>query len=165
MTFERKSHKKCSGMSKGSGAKENIIKSLTRLNNGDAGVTTDAALANLVNDSFLSPMKDFQPLTQKPTLDSNLSSESTLTVTAASKSVFKKLSAVNPTKDQGPDGIPGWLLKKNADLLTNPVQDILNTSYQEGCLPSAWKEVIPKQRPIFDITKHAPYPLLTFCLN
>ena len=54
---------KLSGMSKGSGAKENIIKSLTRLNNGDAGVTTDADLVNLVNDGFLSPMKDFQPLT------------------------------------------------------------------------------------------------------
>ena len=143
-------------MSKGSDAKENIIKSITRLNNGDAGVTTDAALANLVNDGFLSPMKDFQPLTQNHTLDSNLPSESTLIVTAAS--VFKKLSAINPTKTQGPDEIPGWLLKENADLLTNPVQDILNTSYKEGRLPSVWKEAnivpIPKKRPICDINKH-----------
>ena len=148
--------KKLSGMSKGPGAKENIIKSLTRLNNGDASVTTDAALANLVNDGFPSPMKDFQPLTQKHTVDSNLPSESTLIVTAAS--VFKKLSDINPTKAQGPDEIPGWLLKENADLLTNPVQDILNTSHKEGRLPSVWKEAnivpIPKKRPIFDINKH-----------
>ena len=148
--------KKLSGMSKGSGAKENIIESLTRLNNGDAGVTTDADLANLVNDAFFSPMKDFQPLTKKPTLDSNLSSESTLIVTAAS--VFKKPSAINPIKAQRPDGIPGWLLKEDADLLTNPVQDILNTSYKEDRLPSVWKEAniipIPKKRPIFDINKH-----------
>lgn len=143
-------------MSKASGAKENIIKSLKRLDNGDASETSDAALANLVNDGFLSPMKDFQPLTGKPTFDPNLPSESTLVVSAAS--VFEKLSAINPTKAQGPDGIPGWLLKENADLLADPVQDILNTSYQEGRLPSTWKEAdiipIPKQRPIFDINKH-----------
>ena len=72
--------------------------------------------------------------------------------------MFKKLSAINPTKAQGPDGIPGWLLKENADLLTNPVQDILNTSYKEGRFSSVWKEaniiLIPKKRPIFDINKH-----------
>ena len=38
------------------------------------------------------------------------------------------------------------------------LQDILNTSYKEGRLPSLWKEAniisIPKKRPIFDINKH-----------
>ena len=38
------------------------------------------------------------------------------------------------------------------------IQDILNTSYTEGRLPSVWKEAniipIPKKRPIFDINKH-----------
>ena len=33
--------------------------------------------------------------------------------------------------------IPGWLLKDNADLLTEPVTEILNTSYFENCLPSS----------------------------
>ena len=33
-------------------------------------------------------------------------------------SVRKKLCSVNPAKAQGPDSIPGWLLKENADLLT-----------------------------------------------
>ena len=33
-------------------------------------------------------------------------------------SVLKKLCSVNPAKAQGPDSIPGWLLKENADLLT-----------------------------------------------
>ena len=48
--------------------------------------------------------------------------------------------------------------KENADLLTIPICDIINCSYQEGQLPSAWKEAnvipVPKQRPIKDVNKH-----------
>lgn len=36
-------------------------------------------------------------------------------------SVLRKLSALNPTKAKGPDGIPAWLLKENADFLAGPV--------------------------------------------
>jgi hypothetical protein len=32
-------------------------------------------------------------------------------------SVDNKLSKLNRSKAQGPDGIPGWLLKENADVL------------------------------------------------
>ena len=67
-------------------------------------------------------------------------------------SVLQKLSTLNTTKAQGSDGIPGWLLKDNADLLTEPVTEILNISYFENCLPSSWKEAdvisVPKQTPI-----------------
>ena len=62
------------------------------------------------------------------------------------------------TKAQGPDGVPAWLLKENADLLMEPVTDILNCSYLEACLPPSWKEAdvvpIPKQKPIQDVNKH-----------
>ena len=73
-------------------------------------------------------------------------------------SAFKKLVSLNPSKAHGSDEIPGWLLKENADLLTIPICDIINCSYQEGRLPSAWKEAnvipVPKQRPIKDVNKH-----------
>lgn len=36
---------------------------------------------------------------------------------------------------KGPDSIPGLLLKENADLLTPPTMDILNTSFRESRLP------------------------------
>ena len=111
--------KKLSGISKASSAKNNI---------------TGTSLANCVNEGFLTPMKDFQPLTEQPTLEPVPLFESSLVVTSAK--VFKALfSAINPTKDQGPDGMPRWLLKENADLLADPIRDILNTSYREGCLP------------------------------
>ena len=36
---------------------------------------------------------------------------------------------------QGPDRIPGLVLKENADLLAPPTMDILNTSFRERRLP------------------------------
>ena len=73
-------------------------------------------------------------------------------------SIFRKLCSINPAKAQGPDGIPGWLLKENADLLAPSIMDIMNASLREGRLPLSWKEAdivpVPKQRPIQDINKH-----------
>ena len=69
-----------------------------------------------------------------------------------------KLSKLNPTKANGPDGIPGWLLKENADLFADPIKEILNSSYREGHLPQSWKFAdivpIPKQKPVKNVNKH-----------
>ena len=70
---------------------------------------------------------------------------------------YKKLSTLNSSKAQGPDNIPAWLLKENADLLANPVSDILNSSYRECNLPPSWKTAdivpIPKKNPPKDVNK------------
>ena len=83
-------------------------------------------------------------------------SENSLVVSV--KSVCKKLSKLNPFKANGPDNIPGWLLKEHADILAGPVSDILNYSYREGRLPSSWKHasVVPvlKQKPVHKLNKH-----------
>ena len=72
-------------------------------------------------------------------------------------SVYMKLSMLNPTKAEGPDGIPAWLLNENADLLAKPITDILNCSYREGKLPLSWKNAdivpVPKQKPAKDVNK------------
>ena len=64
---------------------------------------------------------------------------------------------LNRSKAHGPDGIAGWVLKENADLLAAPIADILNSSYREGRLPPSWKEAdvvpVPKQRHVQDINK------------
>ena len=69
-----------------------------------------------------------------------------------------KLSKVNPAKANGPDGIPSWVLKENADLLADPVKEILNFSYRDSYLPQSWKEAdivpLPKQKPVKDVKKH-----------
>ena len=65
---------------------------------------------------------------------------------------------LNRSKAHGPHSIPGWVLKENADLLAEPIADIVNSSYRESRLPSLRKEVdvvpVPKQRPVQDINKH-----------
>ncbi|EDO28681.1 predicted protein, partial [Nematostella vectensis] len=65
---------------------------------------------------------------------------------------------LNPSKACGPDGMPGWILKENADLLAEPVTDILNCSFKEARLPQSWKDAdiapVPKQKPVLDVNKH-----------
>ena len=53
----------------------------------------------------------------------------------SNESVYKKLMKLNRSKAHGPDGIPGWVLKENSDLLAVPIADILNSSYRVGRLP------------------------------
>jgi hypothetical protein len=69
--------------------------------------------------------------------------------------IFMKLSKVNPAKANGPDGIPSWVLNENADLLADPVKEILNLSYRDSYLPQSWKEAdivpLPKQKPVKDV--------------
>ena len=63
--------------------------------------------------------------------------------------------ALNPNKAEGPDGIPNWILKENADLLATAVTDIINTSYKESRLPCSWKYAsiiaIPKAKPVRNV--------------
>jgi hypothetical protein len=72
-------------------------------------------------------------------------------------SVFKKLTALNQSKAGGPDGIPNWILKENAEILATTMADIINTSYNEGRLPSSWKFAniipVPKAKPVREVNK------------
>ena len=71
--------------------------------------------------------------------------------------IHKKLCSLNPTKAEGPDGVPAWLLKENADCLAEPITDILNCSFREGCLPPSGKRAdivpIPKEKPVKEVNK------------
>ena len=98
-----------------------------------------------------SPLPDAFPCT-------TLSNYSEKPLVVSVESVRKKLSKLNPCKANGPDNIPGWLLKENADILARPVSEILNYSYRERRLPSSWKHTdvvpVPKQKPVRDVNKH-----------
>ncbi|PFX11870.1 Dedicator of cytokinesis protein 7 [Stylophora pistillata] len=112
------------------------------------------ALANVINNAFLAPMNSFTPL------DSGVSFavQYTDTPTVTKFCVLKKLIALNPAKASGPDGVPAWLLKENADLLAPVVTYILNSPYLEARLPQSRKlaNVAPilKQTPVYDVKKH-----------
>ena len=145
--------KKLSGRSLASSAQSDTLQSLQHLYES----IDQIGLANIINEAFLSPMYCFTPLPAAfPCTTFSNYSENPLVVSV--ESVRKKLSKLNPCKANGPDNIPGWLLKENADILAGPVSDILNYSYREGRLPSSWKhaDVVPepKQRPVRDVNKH-----------
>ena len=112
------------------------------------------ALAKVINNAFLAPMNFFTPL--DPGI--SVAAQYTDTPTVAEFCVLKKLIALNHAKASGPDGVPAWLLKENADLLAPVVTDILNCSYLEARLPQSWKLAnvapIPKQTPVYDVNKH-----------
>ena len=78
--------------------------------------------------------------------------------TCYSREWLLKMLSLNSSKAMGPDGVPGWLLKDNADLFAQPVADILNCSFQEARLPSSWKDAditpVPKEKPIRYVNKH-----------
>ena len=100
-------------------------------------------------------MQEFSPLPYG--YSRNILSENTdyLPLEVTRESVFLKL---NESKAHGPDNIPAWLLNENADILAEPITQIINTSFREGRLPSSWKRAdvvpVPKQKPVEDINKH-----------
>ena len=81
-----------------------------------------------------------------------------LSVVLSVESVRKKLSKLNPCKENGVDNILGWMLTEHADILAGLVSDILNYSYREGRLPSSWKHAyvvpVPKEKPVREVNKH-----------
>ena len=115
-------------------------------------------LANVINDAFLSPTSDFTPLVTPDVHAHANTCQQDPPRLISEFSVFKKLSALNTNKASGPDGIPSWVLKENADLLAAPVADILNSSFLERRLPTSWKKAditpIPKTSPVSDVNKH-----------
>ena len=146
--------KKLSGCSPASTERSYVTKSLQHL----YGPSDDITLANIINKAFLSPMRSFTPLPADYLTLPTTSATQQPALVVSNELVYKKLVKLNRSKAHGPDDIPGWLLKENADLLAAPIADILNSSYREGRLPPSWKEadivLVPKQRPVQDINKH-----------
>ena len=103
-------------------------------------------------------MRSFTPLSADYVIHPTNNATQQPALVVSNESVYKKFMKLNRSKAHGPDSIPGWVLKENADLLAEPIADILNSSYREGRLPSSWKEAdvvpVPKQRPVQDINKH-----------
>ncbi len=69
--------------------------------------------------------------------------------------VLNELRRLSSNKASGPDGIPNWLLKEYADILSHPITSTLNSSFAEQRLPAPWKNAdvipVPKEKPINDI--------------
>ena len=81
--------------------------------------------------------------------------------------VYDNLLYVNKHKAPAPDGLSNLVLKEYAELLAQPVTDILNSSCKEQKLPSIWKHAditpLTKVKQVPDPKKELrPIGLLTF---
>ena len=125
--------KKLSGMNVIGGTSDEIVKALRT---GDDLYSSDKIdLANEINNTFLAPMSRYAPLSSAPRQHPIQPAQSDTVITVTPNAVFQNLLKLNPKKAHGPDGIPSWLLKENADLLAGPIAAILNCSYRECTLP------------------------------
>ena len=103
---------------------DELMRSLQHISEGSLSASD---LDNLINDTFLSPMQDFTPLSAETfQLPQDYSTVQPFAVTA--HAVYLQLASINPRKASGPDGIPAWLLKENGDLLSDTVAHILLTA-------------------------------------
>ena len=75
-------------------------------------------------------MSRYAPLSSVPRQNHIQPAQSDTVITVTPNAVFQNLLKLNPKKSHGPDGIPSWLLKENADLLAGPLAAILNCSYR-----------------------------------
>ena len=109
-------------------------------------------IANMINVAFLEPMQTYQSIDPPPPFES-IPDLPQISVEAVS-SILKKL----PHKAPGPDGIPNWILKEYALILSDPICHIIRCSLADQCLPFSWKlaNIIPepKQSPVQDVNNH-----------
>ena len=115
-------------------------------------------IANQINEAFLKPMQNYQPLSYNPFINNDQFSPDLETFELTEYSTYNLLRKLNPRKACGPDGISNWLFKTFAEILAKPVCIILNTSFDEQKLPPIWKHAditpIPKLKPVTDVNKH-----------
>ena len=137
--------KRISGMSSLSGSQDLI----SQLNIQDFVDLSPQVIANKINEAFLEPMQPFRPLECPPVTNEVQS------VFVTEPYVLNELRRLTCNKATGADGIPNWLLKEYADILSYPITSVLNSSFAEQCLPTRWKNAdvipVPKKKPVNDI--------------
>ena len=61
-------------------------------------------------------------------------------ITFYARGIQKKLESIRPDKACGPDQIPARVLKESASELASILASLFQKSFDNGTLPSAWKE-------------------------
>ena len=101
------------------------------------------SLADEINDFFVSVSEHLQPF--KNDQCGTITAEYSQDYIILSAEIERRLSRINIHKSPGPDGLPNWLLRDFASLISDPLAAIFNASLREGYLPPIWKaaEVVP----------------------
>ena len=113
----------------------------------------DQSLADAINDFFVSVSAHILPFDKD--LISDLTADYTDQYIIEPLEIERRLSRINVHKSSGPDGLPNWLLRDFASLLSEPLAAIFNASLREGYFPPVWKSAevvpVPKTQPAISI--------------
>ena len=126
-------------------------------------------IANGINEALLEPLRQFQPLDRESGVYPLPLEDNTEFVEVTPERVYQNLSHLNKHKALSPVGLFNWCLKEYAELLYQPIADILNSSYKEQKLPSVWKHAdvtpLPKVKQVADPKKELRPISLTASLS
>ena len=121
-------------------------------------VVSGKALAEKINDTFVSVTKEIPPLNRLhvdilPEYNHfDISPEFFI----KEEEVYHKLSNISTSKSHCPDEILNWDLKFYANVLASPVASIFNASIQQATVLAMWKKAnvipIPKTSSPEDVT-------------
>ena len=152
-----------------SDAKNQNVNSLNALNVPDFDNLSLPEIANGIIEALLEPLRQFQPLNREPGVYPLPLEDNPVFLEVTPERVFGYLSHLNKQKAPGPDGLSNWCLKEYAELLYQPIADILNSSQKEQKLPSVWKHAyvtpLPKVKQVVDPEKELRPILLTASLS
>ena len=122
-------------------------------------------IANAIISALLEPLQVFDTLDQS-TMELDVEDDGEVLEVCVVR-VCHLLQHLN--KSSGPDNIPNWLLKEYAELLADPITDILNTSFKEQRVPITWRTAnitpIPKVRLVTNLKNELRPISLTPCLS
>ena len=113
-------------------------------------------ISNSINAALLEPLQSYTPLDVSASLQS-VDEDTTVFLEVSSFRVCNNLRHLKQNKAPGPDGLPNWIFKEYAEILCEPLANILNSSFREQRLPSVWKHAnvipIPKVKQVKDPKK------------
>ena len=110
-------------------AKKNNLNLTNSLNIPTNDKLSSKEIANAVNTAFLEPLQGHRPLDSSA---GNLPVEELNEILKVpSHRVSNILLQLNKYKAPNPDGLSNWLLKEYAEILAEPVTNILNTSFRD----------------------------------
>ena len=120
--------------------KTKCVSGISPLDKGDGNLAFDSKEKADILNRFFSSVFTHENVDNVPDLEPGSRSDHTFLsdVVITEEAVRKKLQQLNPSKAQGPDGIPPKVLKEVSTEIAKPITLLFNTSISQGIVPNDW---------------------------